>query len=261
MSDAQEPAVLYQKDGALAWITLNRPKSMNAINAEVRELLPASIAKADQDPEIRVILVKGAGPRAFCAGADMKEANTETPIERRQQRLSNHWIYGFERALKPIIAVVHGYCLGGGLEIATACDIRIAAEDAVMGFPEVERGRVTGTGGTQRLTRIVGVGRALDMAITGERISGLEANRIGLVSRVFPADQLTAEATKVAQRIAGFPRLAVQFSKESVRRGTELEIGAGTRFENDLSVILATTADRQEAMDAFKEKRDAKFTD
>ena len=257
MSDA----VVLEKRGAVAWITLNRPDALNAINEQVRAALPQCIREADADPDVLVIVLRGAGKRGFCAGADIKEfAEVASPAEYRQSRVHDSWIRAFDEARKPIIASIHGYCLGGGLEIALACDLRIAARDAVFGLPETGLGIITGVGGSQRLARVVGVGLALDLILTGERIDGERAKAIGLVSRLSDAANLAADTEALADRIAGKAPLATVFAKEAVRKGTELELSAGMRFEVGLLSLLLNTEDRLEAARAFKEKRAPKFS-
>jgi len=260
MESSTNTAVLYEKEGPIAWITLNRPEAVNAVNQEVRELLPRYLFQAEADPEVRVLVLCGAGPRGFCAGADLKDFGREqSPVEMRASRRHEHWIDAFERVSKPVVAAVHGYCLGGGLEIALASDLRIAADDAQLGLPEVTRGTIPGAGGTQRLSRIVGVGRALDMILTGERISAEEAHRIGLVSRVCPAGELRTVAAGVATRIAENAPVSVRYAKEAVIKGFDLPLEDGRALELDLATLLLTTEDRREAGQAFREKRKPQF--
>jgi enoyl-CoA hydratase/carnithine racemase len=252
--------VLYEKSGAVGWVTLNRPDALNAISMEVREALPRAIRDADADPEVRVIVLRGAGPRAFCAGADIKEfAPVDSPAEYRQSRVHESWIAAFDEARKPIVASIHGFCLGGGLEIALACDIRIAARDAVFAFPETGLGIMTGVGGSQRIARIVGQGVALDLILTGERIGAERAYQLGLVSRLAEPGALADATRALAETIAAKAPMATMFAKEAVRKGRELELGAGMRMETGLLSLLLNTEDRIEAARAFKEKRRPSF--
>jgi enoyl-CoA hydratase/carnithine racemase len=262
MPNQPEPMVLVEHQNAVAWITLNRPQAMNAINDELRAQLPDALRAADADPQIRVIVVRGAGERAFCAGADIKEfADAPTPAQFHQsRRQGRHWCDAFDEAKKPLIASIHGYCLGGGLEMALACDIRIAAEDAAFALPEVSRGTLPGAGGTQRLARVVGAGRALDMLLSAERIDAAQALRIGLITRLTTRDQLTEQTRTLAERIAGHAPLAVVFAKEAMRKGAAPEFAAGMQFESDVRALLLATEDRREAGRAFREKRKPKFT-
>lgn len=256
-----EEAVLLERRGQVAWITLNRPEAMNAIDQGIRETLPGRLAEAEADPDIRALVVAGAGERAFCAGADVKGFGLEpSMIESRRERLDGHWAYAFDRVRKPIIAAIHGYCLGGGLEIALACDIRIAAEDAQIGLPEVTHGVIPGAGGTQRLARVIGVGRALDVILSAERLSARRAFDLGIVTRIVPRAELHATAQALAERIAGFPPVAVRYAKEAVTRGFELPLPSGLTLELDLAMLLHSTEDRKEAGRAFREKRKPVFT-
>lgn len=257
MSDA----VLLERRGPVAWITLNRPDQINAINDAVRAQLPACIRAAEGDPEVRVIVLRGAGPRGFCAGADIKEfREVPSPVAYRQARIHHNWIRPFDEAKKPVIAAVHGYCLGGGLEIALACDIRIATTDATFALPETGLGMITGVGGSQRLVRVVGLGRALDLMLTGERWSARQAFETGLVTRLCEPAQLEQCAADLAARIAGKAPLATAFAKEVLKSGIDLDIAAGMKLETDLVTLLINTEDRQEAARAFVERREAKFT-
>lgn len=254
-------AIVTQVQDAIAWITLNRPEAINAINDDIRKALPAAIDAADADPGVRAIVLQGAGPRGFCAGADIKEFSAvAAPAAYRQDRAHRHWICAFDRAVKPLIASIHGYCLGGGLEIALACDIRIAAADASFGFPETGHGIIPAAGGTQRIARVVGMGVALDLVLTGERIDARHALSIGLVSRLAEPPQLQEQTRKLAHAIAARPPLASQFAKEAVRSAGELPLAAGLRRETDLFTHLINTQDRQEAARAFREKRAPVYT-
>lgn len=259
--DAGEAVVLLEKQDHIGWITLNRPAALNALTQEVQDLLAQHVRHCGEDPEIRVLVVRGAGERAFCAGADIKGFQAaQSPVLRRQQRLRDHWIGALDDCQKPIVASIHGHCLGGGLEIALACDIRIATEDAKLGFPETGLGIIPAAGGTQRAVRALGWSLALDLVLTGRRISGVEAHRIGLVTRLATAADLAARTLELAQGLAAKPPLAVQFAKEAVRRGFEMEFAAGRRLETDLYTHLFNTEDRLEAARAFSEKRPPKFT-
>jgi enoyl-CoA hydratase/carnithine racemase len=252
--------LLYERRDGVAWVTLNRAAAMNAINEAVRTGLPACLERAEADPEIRAIVLGGNGPRAFCVGADVKEFAPVTALgDYRGPRLHGHWIAAFERLRKPVIAAVHGFCMGGGLEIAMACDIRIAADDAVFALPELAHGFIPGAGGTQRLARLVGAGRAMDMILSGERIDAEEARRIGLVTRVTTPDRLGEAAGKLAGQIAARAPLAVMAAKEALLRGADMELRAGMRLELDLLSMLMGSEDRAEAIAAFREKRPPAF--
>jgi enoyl-CoA hydratase/carnithine racemase len=260
MTETAPPAAIFERRGAVAWVTLNRPGAMNAINADMRRDLPVAMRAAQADLESRVIVVHGAGERAFCVGADVKEFRAvDSPVEYRESRVHDHWIAPFDEATKPIVCAIHGWCLGGGLEIALACDLRIAAEGAQIGLPELSHGTITGCGTTSRLPRVVGVGRALDIMLTGERMTAAEAHRIGLVTRLVPDDKLLAEAARVAELIASRAPLAVRYAKEALRNSFDLEFNAGFRRELDLMTHLLQTEDRIEAGAAFREKRKPVF--
>jgi len=252
--------ILYEVRDQIAWITLNRPAAMNAISENMRAEIPAALLRADADDDVRVIVFSGAGERAFCAGADVKGFSAVgSLVKHRQGRAHTHWILAFDRVRKPMIAAIHGYCLGGGLEIALACDIRIAAEGAKFALPEVSRGTFPGSGGTQRLARMVGLGRALDIALSADHIEADDALQMGLVSRLVPRAELTASAEALAQRIAAHAPLSVLLVKEAVRGSLETDLPTGLRIEADLSTLIASTEDRLEAGAAFREKRKPKF--
>jgi enoyl-CoA hydratase/carnithine racemase len=245
----------------VAWLTLNRPDAINAINDDMRRALPDVLAEVDARDDVKVIVLSGAGTRGFCAGADIKEfGRDEAPMAWRQARVHSHWIAAFDRVRKPTIAAIHGHCLGGGLEIALACDIRIAADNASFGLPETGYGIIPGAGGTQRITRVLGMGVALDMVLTGEPIDAVQALSIGLVSRLMPAADLSQFGRALAERIAARSSLAVQLAKEAIKAGTDLPLAAGMRYEADLSTHLLHTEDRLEAAQAFREKRKPRFT-
>jgi enoyl-CoA hydratase/carnithine racemase len=254
-------SILVERVGDIAWITLNRPDSLNAIDDSIRIGMPKVLRELDADASVRVILVRGAGPRGFCAGADLKEQRApETPAEARNRAARSAWFDVFDEVRKPTIAVVHGYCMGGGFEIALACDIRIASSDAVFALPETGLGLIPGGGGTQRLARLIGLGRALDLILTGERISAEEAQRIGAITRIAPSvAELENCALDLARRIAERPPLSSAFAKEAVKNGFELDLKTGLRLERDLFALLTTTEDKTEAANAFKEKRKPVF--
>ncbi len=253
-------AVTYELRDAVAWVTLNRPDAMNAINDAVRTLLPDCLERAEADEAVRAIVISGNGERAFCVGADVKEfAPVDTLSAYRAPRLHHHWISVFERLRKPVIAAVHGFCMGGGLEIALAADIRIAADTAIFALPELTHGFIPGAGGTQRLARLIGPGRAMDMILTGERIGADEAARIGLVTRRATAESLATDAEKLATTIAARAPLAAMAAKEALLRGADMELRAGMRLELDLLTFLMGSEDRHEAVAAFREKRKPVF--
>jgi enoyl-CoA hydratase len=211
--------------------------------------------------DVRVVVVTGAGGRAFSAGADIREfVAPQVPVKFRESRRRVDFRQAMDRCPQPIIAAIRGYAFGGGLELALACDIRIAGDDARLGLTEVDLAIIPGGGGTQRLPRLVGRGKALEMILTGARIDAREALRIGLVERVVPAAELTASALELARTLAAKAPVALRYAKEAVVKGLELPLADGLRLENDLATLLRTTEDRIEGAKAFLEKRKPRFT-
>lgn len=261
MTIANQSALEIEKQDGIALIGFNRPDSINAVNDEIREGLPAALRDADADDRIRVIVLHGGSARGFCAGADIKEARpAETAMAARLRHGRNPWVEAFDGISKPTIAAIHGFCMGAGMEIALACDIRMASADAVFSLPETALGLIPGAGGTQRLHRIVGMGRALDLMLSGERIDGTEAHRIGLVTRlVADRAELLPAATALAARIAARAPIATLLVKEAVRLGGDVHLAAGLALERNLFALLSATDDKAEAARAFSEKRQPLF--
>jgi enoyl-CoA hydratase len=259
---AINPAVTLEREGAVGWVVLTRPDQINAINDDIRIGVPQALAELDADPAIRVIVFRGAGERGFCAGADIKEKRApEAAIEVRQRMEKKRWIEALDRVAKPVIAAVQGYCMGGGMELALACDIRFAAPDAVFSLPETALGLIPGGGGTQRLSRVVGPGRALDLMLTGDRIRAEEARSVGLVTRVAEsAATLIDEVRVLANKIAAKPPAATAAVKQAARGALEMELKSGLDLELNLFALLAPSADAREAALAFSEKRVPVFT-
>lgn len=256
----EEPPVLYEIVEHTACLTLNRPAVVNAINTGLRNGIATSIDKANSDPQVHAILIRGAGPRGFCAGADISEFTPPSDLlEARDAKHAMQWIDRLASSTKPTIAAIHGYCLGGGLELALACDFRIAAEDAAFASPEVTLGIIPGAGGTQRLPRIVGIGHALSLILTGSRIDASRALAIGLVGEVVPLDELNAAGLALAERFASLAPRAVSAAKEAIRRGFDMPLDDGIRLEADLSTLLYSTEDRAEGAAAFREHRRPQF--
>jgi enoyl-CoA hydratase/carnithine racemase len=253
--------LLAETQGRVRYLTLNRPQALNALTVAMRAALADAIRAAEADEGVRVVVLRGAGDRAFCAGADIKEfVEIPSPAAYRQARMAESWIAPFDAARKPLVASLHGFCLGGGLELALACDIRIASEDAQFGLPETGLGMLTGIGGSQRLPRLVGQGQAMDMILTGDRIPADRALSMGLVTRVVPRQALAAETAALATRLAERPPLAMAFAKEAVRAAQDVPLREGMRLETDLVTLLLNTEDRLEAVRAFAEKRKPVFT-
>jgi enoyl-CoA hydratase/carnithine racemase len=260
MSNETEPAVKIQSADGVGWISLNRPTAINAINDAIRMGVPAALAAMDDDDTIRVIVVQGNGPRGFCAGADIKENKpVEGPVAARRRLSRSPWIESFDRVSKPVIASIHGYCFGGGLEIALACDLRIASADARFALPETGLGLIPGGGGTQRLPRLVGLPKALDMLITGDRIDAAEALRYGLITRIVAdRDSLERETAELAKRIAARPAVATRYAKEAARASLNVSLRDGFRVERDLFSLLLSTEERLAAAAAFRNRPSGK---
>lgn len=257
---ADQPVRYEAKDG-VATITLDRPDVLNAMNNAMRAQLLEIFTRLRTDDTVKVVVVTGAGDRAFCAGADIREfLEPPTPTHFREARKRLDFRAEMERCSQPIIAAIRGFALGGGLELALACDIRIAAEDAHLGLTEINLAIIPGGGGTQRLPRLVGRGKALEMILTGMRVPAAEALRIGLVERVVPVAELMSAAQALARQIADKAPIALRYAKEAVVGGLGLPLADGIRLENDLSTLLRTTEDRVEGAKAFVEKRKPNWT-
>ena len=252
--------VLYEKKGAIAYATLNRPKVLNALNKATITELSEVFENARDDAAVRGVILTGAGDRAFAAGADISELSNDTPADaedktRRGQRLT----LLIENLGKPVIAAVNGFALGGGCELAMACTIRLAVEAAKFGQPEVTIGIIPGYGGTQRLPRLVGKGRALELILTGDAIDAREAHRIGLVNEIVPSADLIARAEAILTRIAANAPVAVKLAIDAVNRGLNVSLGEGLDAEASLFARCVATADMKEGVAAFREKRKPKF--
>ena len=249
--------IAVEKDGAIATVTLNRPQQLNALSYGLVKELALAMEAADQDPEVRVIIVTG-GEKVFAAGADIKEMADAGPFDERVQgRLA--FRDRINKISKPVIAAVSGYALGGGCELALSCDIIIASETARFGQPEINLGTIPGSGGTQRLTRLVGKYRAMEIVLAGETIEAGEALRLGLVNKVVPVEFLLEEAKKIADKIAAKPQLAVKFAKESINKALNTPLDEGLEFERKSFYLLFSSEDRKEGMKAFLEKRKPEF--
>jgi len=234
--------LIYEKREALAYVTLNRPRHLNAYNIQMRDELLQILEAVRDDDEVRVVIFSGAGEKAFCAGADLSEFLTApSPVVARQVRLSRD-VWGLFLSLpQPLIAALHGYVLGSGLEIALSCDLRVAAEDAQFGFPEVGLGIIPAAGGTQTLPRIVGRPRALEILLTGRRISAREAYDIGLVNRVVPRPELMTTAEALAKKIGSYPPQAVKNTKQALIQGLNLRLEGGLKLEQRLFALTSTS--------------------
>jgi len=247
---------------AVRTITVNRPEKLNALNSEVLELLDVAVAGAGADASLRCLIVTGAGEKAFVAGADIGELARLTPIQGREHaRRGQAVLDRIERLPIPSIAAINGYAYGGGLELAIACTLRVASENARMGLPETSLGILPGFGGTQRLARLVGRARASELVLTSDKgITAAIAERIGLVNQVVPAGQAHAAARELALRIAANGPTACRYALEAIRSGVEMPLAQGQLYEATLFGLCAATEDMKEGMNAFLEKRPAKFT-
>jgi len=248
--------LLIERDGPIAVLTINRPKQLNAMDkATLRELAAAAV-QLDADPGVSVVIVTGAGEKAFVAGADISEMASFAPQQAEEHaRFGQATVAAFERMRKPVIAAINGYALGGGLELALACDIRLASENAVMGLPEVSLATIPGFGGTQRLSRVVGTGIAKELVFTARRVKADEALRIGLVNAVVPQAELMNKAKQMASDISANGPYAVRLAKEVIDRGAQVDLDHGLDIEQKAFGLTFATHDQKEGMRAFMEKR------
>ena len=253
--------IRYAVDEHVATITLNRPEVHNAQNDILRRELYQAFNGLITDDDVKVIVITGAGERAFSAGADIREfVEPASPTQLRERRKRIEYRAMMDRCSQPIIAAINGFALGGGLELALACDIRIAAENAMLGLTEINLAIIPGGGGTQRLPRLIGRGKALEMILTGARIPASEALALGIVERVVPAGEALKAATALARTIAEKAPIALRYAKEAVVKGLGMSLEDGLRLEGDLSTLLRTTEDRVEGAKAFLEKRAPRWT-
>lgn len=250
--------ILTEKQGFIGTITVNRPEVRNALNNEAWLELHEAFNSLDQDDEIRVIILTGAGEKAFIAGADLNALKTRSSVETFYGK-NQHVVTDIEMVSKPTIAMINGFCLGGGLEVALACDIRIACEEAKFGQTELNVGILPGCGGTQRLTRLVGLGKAKELVFTGKIITAQEAEKIGLVNYVVPRNELLTEALSLANSIAAKSPVIVKIAKLVINRGNESDIVSGLQTELLAQSLAFSTEDHLEGINAFLEKREPKF--
>lgn len=253
--------ITIAKEEGIATLSINRPKALNALNSATLKELSAALEEMERDTEVKALIITGAGDRAFVAGADIGEMVNYGGLEGESfAYLGQRVMLVVERFPKPVIAAINGFALGGGCELAMACDIRIASDRLKIGQPEVKLGILPGFGGTQRLTRLVGPGKAKEIIFSAEVYDAAEALRIGLVDKVIPADKLMEEARKLAKTIASRGQIAVRLAKDSINHSMDVDMETGCAFERKSFGLCFTTQDRLEGMKAFLEKRDPKFT-
>ena len=252
--------IVFEKRNAIAYVTVSRPKVLNALNMATMEELRRAFHAIKQDAELRVVILTGAGEKAFIAGADIGELARNNPVEAKAYTHQGQSVLNLiENCGKPVIACINGFALGGGCEIALACTMRLASDSARLGQPEVKLGIIPGYGGTQRLPRLVGKGMAMQLVLAGEMISAQEAHRIGLVNEVVPTAELIPRAEAIAQKIIANAPLTVQWAMEAVNKGMEMPLAEGLFLEATLFGLCCATEDKQEGTSAFLEKRPAQF--
>jgi enoyl-CoA hydratase len=253
--------VTVERDGAVAVVTVNRPRLLNALSRATLEQLDLVMNGLRHDAAIRAVILTGSGDKAFVAGADINELATLTPVAAREYaRRGQHILDGIEQLGKPVIAAVNGYALGGGCELAMACTLRLSADTARFGQPEIKLGLIPGFAGTQRLARLVGRGKAAELILTGATIDAIEAHRLGLVNRVVPAGSLASEARSLADMLADSAPIAVRCAIEAVTLGFDMTQADGCRLEASLFGLVASTADMREGTAAFLQKRKPEFS-
>ena len=258
MTDFQN--IKFEKKSHIAYVTIDRPKVLNALNMATMQELKQAFASIKDDAEVRVVIVTGAGEKAFVAGADIGELSQHTPVSAKEYTHQGQAIIdSIENLGKPVIACINGFALGGGCELAMACTMRLASDNAKLGQPEVKLGLIPGYGGTQRLPRLVGKGLAMQQILTGEMISAQEAHRIGLVNEVVAAAELIPRAVAIAAKIIANSPLAIQYAMEAVNHGYDMPLADGLFLEATLFGVCCSTEDKNEGTKAFLEKRPAEF--
>jgi enoyl-CoA hydratase len=252
--------LLVHRDGAIAVVTINRPKVLNALNLQTVDDLRRAMLDCRRDDGIRVIILTGAGEKSFVAGADINELAVQTPTSGREHALAGQHVFDvIENLGKPVVAAINGFALGGGCELAMACTLRIAADTARLGQPEITLGLIPGYAGTQRLARLVGKSRAMEMCLTGAPIGAEEALRRGLVNRVVPAADLMTEARKLAEQLARSSPIAMRYIMSAINKGAEMPFAEACQYEATLFGLVASTDDMREGTRAFLEKRKPEF--
>ncbi len=252
--------LIYEKKETIGILTINRPEKMNALSNQLMSELKMVLENIENEENLRVLLITGAGDKAFVAGADINELLVrDAQIGRKVSKERQDLFSRIENLAVPVIAAVNGYALGGGLELALACSIRICSDRAQFGAPEVKLGIIPGDGGTQRLPRLIGLGRAMEMILSGDLIDASEAYRIGLANKVVPHAELMEKTLELANKLASRPPLAVQFAKEAVNRSVGSGADSGYALESYLHALSCTTEDKKEGVSAFLEKRKGQF--
>jgi len=252
--------VLFEQEGRVAILTFNRPEKMNALSEEVRVELLAHLERIATDDSVGVVVLTGAGDKAFVAGADIGEFEGRSPFDQRYAMRSPRIFDVMASYPKPVIAMINGYCLGGGCELVMSCDIRVASDRASFGQPEINLGLIPGGGGTQRMPRIVGTGQAMRLILSGDRIKAEEARQIGLADLVVPHDDLRQQTLELAQRIASKSPLTLKVAKEAIRASERMNVEEGILYERDLFCLCFSSEDKKEGVKAFLEKRTASWT-
>ncbi|MEM2281693.1 MAG: enoyl-CoA hydratase/isomerase family protein [Candidatus Bathyarchaeia archaeon] len=259
MSKAYETLKVEREENVL-WLILNRPHRLNAFNDVLMEELADALDTAERDPSIRCVVITGEGDRAFSAGADITMFPKATPVKAEEfSRLGQKVFSNIEEMSKPVIAAINGFALGGGLELALACDFRIAAEHAELGSPEINLGLIPGWGGTQRLVRIVGLAKAKEMVMLGTRLKAEEALRIGLVHKVVHYEKLRDDVRELAKKLSEGPPIALKYAKFALNFGTQVPLEAGLRIESGLMALTFSTEDLKEGVEAFMSRRKPEF--
>ncbi len=252
--------LIYRQEAPLAFITINRPEAMNALSNALVEELDRAFALVEGDPDVRALVITGAGEKAFMAGADIKELEKRDFVLGREQTRRRQQVYNRLAEMKiPVIAAVNGFALGAGLELAIVCTLRVACPEARFGSPEVNLGIIPGDGATQRLPRLIGFGRAMEMVLTGDFVTAEEALQMGLVNKVVAREELLAAAEKLALKLAAKAPFAIQCAKEAVNRALEVGLYEGLAHESYLHALTCATEDKKEGVSAFLEKRKPRF--
>ncbi|MDX1501644.1 MAG: enoyl-CoA hydratase-related protein [Thermoanaerobaculia bacterium] len=252
-------AILRETSGRTAILTVNRPDKLNALNQQVRDEMLAALAEIETDDAIGAVVITGAGEKSFIAGADIGEFEGRSPFDQRHAMRSPRVFDVMANFPKPVVAMINGFCLGGGCELAMSCDIRVASETARFGQPEIKLGLIPGGGGTQRLPRLVGLGQAMRLILTGDMIGAEEARAIGLVEIVAPADELRDTTLALTEKIAAMSPLTTRVAKEALRASERLSIEDGILYERDLFCLCFSSEDKAEGVEAFLQKRPAEW--